>query len=133
MNVQPYLFFDGKCEEALDFYKQTIGAEPKMLMRFKDAPDQSMVSPGFYDKIMHAQVQIGDTAVLMSDGRCLDKATFHGFALTINATSEAEADMLFGALSEGGQVTMPLAKTFFAARFGMLTDKFGVGWMVLAQ
>ncbi|HEY1980536.1 MAG TPA: VOC family protein [Xanthobacteraceae bacterium] len=133
MNVQPYLFFDGKCEEALDFYKQAVGAEPKMLMRFKDAPDQSMVSPGAHDKIMHATVQIGDTAVLMSDGRCLDKASFHGFALTINATSEAEADRLFGALSEGGQVTMPLAKTFFSPRFGMLTDKFGVGWMVIVQ
>jgi PhnB protein len=133
MNVQPYLFFDGKCEEALDFYKQAVRAEPKMLMRFKDAPDQSMVSPGMHDKIMHATVQIGDTAVLMSDGRCLDKASFHGFALTINATSEAEADRLFGALSEGGEVTMPLAKTFFAPRFGMLTDKFGVGWMVIVQ
>ena len=133
MNVQPYLFFDGKCEEALDFYKQAVGAESKMLMRFKDAPDQSMVSPGSHDKIMHATVQIGDTAVLMSDGPCLDKASFHGFALTINATSEAEADRLFGALSEGGQVTMPLAKTFFSPRFGMLTDKFGVGWMVIVQ
>jgi PhnB protein len=133
MNVQPYLFFDGKCEEALDFYKQAVGAEPKMLMRLKDAPDQSMVLPGMHDKIMHATVQIGDTAVLMSDGRCLDKASFHGFALTINATSEAEADRLFAALSEGGQVTMPLAKTFFSPRFGMLTDKFGVGWMVIVQ
>ena len=133
MNVQPYLIFDGKCEEALDFYKQAVGAEPKTLLRFKDAPDQSMVSPGSHDKIMHAHVQIGDTAVLMSDGHCLGKASFQGFALTINATSETEADKLFGALSEGGQVTMPLAKTFFAARFGMLTDKFGVGWMVIVQ
>src|ERR1700678_616487 len=133
MNLQPYLFFDGKCEEALDFYKQAVGAEPKMLMRFKDSPDQSMVSPGSHDKIMHAQVQIGDTAVLMSDGRCLGKPNFQGFALTINAKNEAEAGKLFGALSDGGQVTMPLAKTFFAKRFGMLTDKFGAGWMVLAQ
>jgi PhnB protein len=133
MNLQPYLFFDGKCEEALDFYKQAVGAEPKTLLRFKDAPDQSMVSPGSNDKIMHAHVQIGDTAVLMSDGRCLGKASFQGFALTINATSETEADKLFGALSEGGQVTMPLAKTFFSPRFGMLTDKFGVGWMVIVQ
>jgi PhnB protein len=133
MNVQPYLFFDGKCEEALDFYKQTVGAEPKMLMRFKNAPDQSMITPGAEEKVMHAQVQIGDTTVLMSDGRCLGKPNFQGFALTINATSEAEADKLFGALSEGGQVTMPLAKTFFSPRFGMLTDKFGVGWMVIVQ
>ena len=133
MNLQPYLFFDGKCEEALDFYKQTLGAEPKMLMRFKNAPDQSMITPGAEEKVMHAQVQIGDTTVLMSDGRCLGKPNFQGFALTINAKSEAEADKMFGALSEGGQVTMPLAKTFFSPRFGMLTDKFGVGWMVLVQ
>jgi PhnB protein len=133
MNLQPYLFFDGKCEEALDFYKQAVGAEPKMLMRFKNAPDQSMVSPGSDDKIMHAQVQIGDTTVLMSDGRCLGKPNFQGFALTISAKSEAEADKLFGALSDGGQVTMPLAKTFFSPRFGMLTDRFGVGWMVIVQ
>jgi PhnB protein len=133
MNLQPYLFFDGKCEEALDFYKQAVGAEPKMLMRFKNAPDQSMVSPGSDDKIMHARVQIGDTTVLMSDGRCLGKPNFQGFALTISAKSEAEADKLFGALGEGGQVTMPLAKTFFSPRFGMLTDKFGVGWMVIVQ
>jgi PhnB protein len=133
MNLQPYLFFDGKCEEALDFYKQAVGAEPKMLMRFKNAPDQSMVLPGSDDKIMHAQVQIGDTTVLMSDGRCLGKPNFQGFALTISAKSEAEADKLFGALSDGGQVTMPLAKTFFSPRFGMLTDRFGVGWMVIVQ
>jgi PhnB protein len=133
MNLQPYLFFDGKCEEALDFYKQTVGAEPKMLMRFKNAPDQSMITPGAEEKVMHAQVQIGDTTVLMSDGRCLGKPNFQGFALTITANSEAEADKLFGALSAGGQVTMPLAKTFFSPRFGMLTDKFGVGWMVLVQ
>src|ERR1700761_2025743 len=103
MNLQPYLFFDGKCEEALDFYKQTLGAEPTMLMRFKNAPDQSMISPGAEEKVMHAQVQIGDTTVLMSDGRCLGKPNFQGFALTINATSEAEGDKLFGALSAGGQ------------------------------
>jgi PhnB protein len=131
MNVQPYVFFDGRCEEALDFYKKAIGAEPKMLMRFKEAPDQSMVSPGAENKIMHAAVQIGDATVLMSDGGCLGKPNFQGFALTISARNEAEADKLFAALSEGGQVTMPLAKTFFSPRFGMLADKFGVGWMVL--
>jgi PhnB protein len=131
MNVQPYVFFDGRCEEALDFYKKAIGAEPKMLMRFKEAPDQSMISPGSHDKIMHAEVRIGDATVLMSDGRCQGKPNFQGFALTILAKTEAEADKTFAALGEGGQVTMPLAKTFFAPRFGMLADKFGVGWMVL--
>jgi PhnB protein len=131
VQVQPYLFFDGRCDEALEFYKKTIGADVKMLMRFKDAPDQSMITPGAENKIMHAQVQIGDTTVLASDGRCLGKPNFQGFALTIMAKSEAEADKLFAALGDGGQVTMPLAKTFFSPRFGMLADKFGVGWMVL--
>ena len=131
MSVQPYLFFDGKCDEALTFYKSAVGAEPKMLMRFKEAPDQSMVSPGSADKVMHAQVQIGDATVLMSDGRCAGKTDFKGFALTISAKSENEADKTFDALAAGGQVTMPMSKTFFSQRFGMLTDKFGVQWMVI--
>ena len=131
MHVQPYLFFDGRCDEALEFYKKTLGAEPTMLMRFRDAPDQSMISPGSADKVMHGQVKIGDTTVLMSDGRCLGKPNFQGFALTVHAKDEAEADKLFAALGEGGQVTMPLAKTFFSRKFGMLADKFSVGWMVI--
>ena len=131
MNVQPYLFFDGKCDEALAFYKSAVGAEPKMLMRFKEAPDQSMVSPGSADKVMHAQVQIGDATVLMSDGRCTGNTNFKGFALTIAVRNESEADKTFNALAVGGQVTMPMCKTFFSPRFGMLNDKFGVGWMVL--
>jgi PhnB protein len=131
MNLQPYLFFDGKCDEALDFYKKAVGAEPKMLMRFSQAPDQSMVSPGSENKVMHAQVQIGDTAVLMSDGRCTGNTNFQGFALTLTAKTENEADKTFNALADGGKVTMPMGKTFFSPRFGMLTDKFGVGWMVL--
>ncbi|HXX51272.1 MAG TPA: VOC family protein [Xanthobacteraceae bacterium] len=131
MNLQPYLFFDGKCDEALDFYKKAVGAQTKMLMRFNQAPDQSMITPGSENKVMHAQVQIGDTTVLMSDGRCSGNTNFQGFALTITANTEAEADKIFGALAGGGKVTMPMAKTFFSPRFGMLTDKFGVGWMVL--
>jgi PhnB protein len=102
-----------------------------MLMRFKEAPDQSMVSPGSADKVMHAQVQIGDATVLMSDGRCTGNTNFRGFALTIAVRNENEADKTFNALAAGGQVTMPMGKTFFSPRFGMLTDRFGVGWMVL--
>jgi PhnB protein len=124
MQVQPYLFFNGRCDEALDFYKKAVGAAPKMLMRFK-------VSPGSEDKVMHAAVDIGDTTVLMSDGRCTGQANFQGFSLVVSAASETEGDRIFGALGEGGQVTMPMAKAFFAKRFGMLTDKFGVGWMVI--
>ena len=102
-----------------------------MLMRFKDAPDQSMITRGVENKVMHAQVRIGDATVLMSDGRCTGTMNFQGFALTITAKTEAEANKLFTALADGGQVTMPMAKTFFSPRFGMLTDKFGVGWIIL--
>jgi len=131
MNVQPYLFFDGRCDEALDFYQKAVGAKVGMLMRFKDAPDQSMVAPGSQDKVMHAQMQIGTTTVLASDGRCLGKPNFQGFSLAVSADTDAEAEKIFNALADGGRVTMPMAKTFFSPRFGMLTDKFGVGWMVL--
>lgn len=131
MLVQPYLNFDGRCEEALEFYKKAIGAEVGMLMHFRDAPDKSMITPGNENKVMHSQVQLGDSTVLMSDGRCTGKANFHGVALSISAKTEAEADKIFNGLAEGGQVQMPLGKTFFSPRFGMLADKFGVGWMVV--
>jgi PhnB protein len=133
MQVQPYLFFDGRCEEALEFYKKAIDAKVEMLMRFKDAPDQSMISPGSHDKVMHGAVRVGDSQVLVSDGRCLGKPEFQGFALTITAPDAAEGERRFNALAEGGQVQMPLAETFFASRFGMLADKFGVGWMIIVE
>jgi len=131
MQVQPYLFFDGRCDGALEFYKNAVGAKVGMLMRFKDAPDQSMISPGSHDKVMHAQFEVGDTKVLASDGRNTGQPKFDGFALAISANSEADANRMFAALVDGGQVTMPLAKTFFSPRFGMLSDKFGVHWMIL--
>ncbi len=131
MHVQPYLMFDGRCDEAIDFYKKAIGAEVGMLMRWKDSPDKSMCSPGNEDKVMHAQFKVGDTTIMASDGRCTGKPDFKGFALTINAEDEVEADRLFSALADGGQVQMPMAKTFFSPRFGMVGDKFGVGWMVI--
>jgi PhnB protein len=115
MNLQPYLFFDGKCDEALDFYKKAVGAEPKMLMRFSQAPDQSMVSPGSENKVMHAQVQIGDTTVLMSDGRCTGNTNFQGFALAIRANTESEADKTFNALADGGKVTIRFARSMRAS------------------
>lgn len=131
MQVQPYLFFDGKCEEALDFYKRTLGAKVTMMMKFKEAPDQSMVSPGSENKVMHSAVQIGNTTVMASDGHCNGKPTFEGFSLSVDAANDAEAKRIFTALAEGGQVRMPMDKTFFASSFGMLADKFGVGWMVI--
>jgi PhnB protein len=133
MKIQPYLFFDGRCEEAIEFYKKAVGATVEMMMRFKQAPDQSMISPGSAEKVMHAAIHIGEAVVLASDGRNTGHPEFKGFALTIYAKDESEADKLFAALGEGGKVTMPMDKTFFAKRFGMLADKFGVGWMVIVQ
>ncbi len=131
MHVQPYLFFDGRCEEAIEFYKQAVGAKVEMLMRFRDNPDKSMCTPGSEDKVMHASFKIGDTAVMGSDGRNTGNPKFEGFALTIAGKDEAEVDRLFNALADGGSVTMALSKTFFSPRFGMLIDKFGVHWMLL--
>ena len=133
MQVQPYLFFDGRCEEALEFYRRALGAEVTMLMRFKDSPEpheHGMVPPGAGDKVMHASFRIGDTEVMASDGQCAGRPSFQGFALSVTARDEADADRRFAALAEGGQVQMPLAKTFFAARFGMVADRFGVSWMI---
>jgi PhnB protein len=131
MQVQPYLFFDGRCDEAIEFYRRALGAEVQMLMRFKEGPDQSHTPPGSGDKVMHACMRIGETAVMASDGRCTGQPNFDGFALSIEAPNEAEADRMFAALAEGGQVQLPLSKTFFAKRFGMAADRFGVKWMVI--
>jgi PhnB protein len=129
--LTPYLFFDGRCEEAIEFYKKTLGAEVQMMMRFKDGPDQTMCAPGNEDKVMHACVSIAGTPVMMSDGRAQNKPRFEGFALSVDARDEADAERLFGALAQDGQVQMPLAETFFAKRFGMTADRFGVSWMVI--
>jgi PhnB protein len=131
MQVQPYLDFNGRCDEALEFYQKAIGAKVGMLMRFKDAPDKSMITPGNENKVMHAQFQVGDTTVMASDGRSTGSANFHGIMLSISADSAAAADKLFAGLADGGQVHMPLGKTFFSPRFGMVADKFGVGWMIV--
>jgi PhnB protein len=136
MQVQPYLFFDGRCEEALGFYRSALGAEVTGLMRFKDCPEPQqpgMVPPGAEDKVMHVSFRIGDTTVMGADGRCLGQANFQGFALTLTARDDAEADRLFASLAEGGKVQMPMAKTFFSSRFGMVADRFGVGWMILVE
>jgi PhnB protein len=130
MQVQPYLSFEGRCEEAINFYKTAVGAEVIMMMRFKESPDQSMMTPGTGDKVMHAALRIGDSTVLASDGRCVGKANFQGISLSLTVANEAEAQRVFNALANGGQVQMPLAKTFFSPAFGMAADKFGVPWMV---
>jgi len=131
MHVQPYLNFDGRCDEALEFYKKAIGAKVGVLMRWKDSPDKTMCTPENANKVMHSQFDIGDTTVMASDGRNSGQPNFHGIALTISANSEAQVDKIFAGLADGGQVQMPLGRTFFSPRFGMVADKFGVGWMIL--
>jgi len=133
MQIQPYLSFEGRADEAIEFYKKAIGAKVDMLMRFKEAPDQSMVTPENKDKVMHAALRAGDTQLLISDGRCTGGANFHGIALALSAATEGDAERIFNALAEGGKVNMPLAKTFFSPKFGMVADKFGVGWMVMVS
>jgi PhnB protein len=133
MQVQPYLFFDGRCEEAIEFYRGAVGAEVTMLMRFKDSPappTEGCMPPGAENKVMHASLRIGDATVLASDGRCTGQPNFQGFALSLTARDEAEAERMFAVLGNGGQVQMPMTKTFFSPRFGMLADRFGVSWMV---
>jgi PhnB protein len=134
MQVQPYLIFEGRCEEAIEFYKKALGAKVEILMRYKDAPEApppGMCAPGSENKVMHATLKIGEATVMASDGRMQDKAAFRGFSLSLDARDEAHAKQLFSALSDGGQVMMPLGKTFFAKAFGMLADRFGVNWMVI--
>jgi PhnB protein len=137
--IQPYLFFEGRTEEALDFYKRTIGAQVEMLMRFKDAPADAPRSDdpgcrppaGAENKVMHCSFKVGDSVVMASDGMCTGKPQFGGFGLSLPAKDEAEVNRLFKALSDGGQVITPVSKTFFSSAFGMVADKFGVMWMII--
>jgi len=130
MQIQPYLSFEGKCEEAINFYRTALGAQVEMLMRFKEAPDQSMMTPGSGDKVMHASLKIGEATVFASDGRCMGKANFSGISLSLTPSSESDAKRFFNALADGGQVQVPLSKTFFSPAFGVVADKFGVPWMI---
>ena len=132
MQVTPYLMLDGRCEEAIEFYKKAVGAEVGMLMRFQDAPPGSCAA-GAENKVMHVAFKIGDTTLMASDGNNAGKPEFKGISLSINAKNEAEADRMFKALGDSGQVQMPMDKTFFAKRFGMVADKFGVSWMIIAE
>jgi PhnB protein len=145
MQVQAYLFFDGRCEEAIEFYRTALGANVDMIMRFEDNPDLKEAPenfkhdascmpppPGSAEKIMHASFRIGETTIMASDGNCTGKPVFQGVSLSITVPGDAKAHELFGKLAEGGQIQMPLEKTFFASSFGMVTDRFGVNWMIVA-
>jgi PhnB protein len=132
MRIEPYLFFNGRCEEAVEFYKKALGAEVLMMMRFKESPEPpppGTVPAGWDDKIMHTSLRIGNGNVMATDS-CTEGGNFQGFSLSLTAADEADARKKFTALAEGGQVQMPLGKTFWSPCFGMVADRFGVGWMV---
>jgi PhnB protein len=135
MRVQPYLFFDGRCEEALTFYQTALGAEILSMMRFKESPlpeESGVRPPGSDDKIMNASLRMGDSVLMVSDGRCGGNPEFKGVSLSITLHDAAEANRIFAALAQGGEVLMPMTETFFAQRFGMVADRFGLSWLVLA-
>ena len=138
VEVHPYVMFNGRCEEAIEFYKKAVGAQVLMMMRFKDAPDSAkqpgMVPPGSENKVMHARIQVGESFVMASDGRCDGKqANYEGITLSLTAPNTNEAGRLFNGLADGGKVLMPLGQTFFSPAFGMLADRFGVNWMVYVE
>ncbi|HEX5471444.1 MAG TPA: VOC family protein [Lacipirellulaceae bacterium] len=136
MSIEPYLNFDGRCEEAIEFYRKALGAEVMMLMRYKENPEPpqpGMVAPGTEEKIMHAGLRIQGSTIMASDGYCKGEPNFKGITLTLTVADVAAADRTFAALSDGGKVQMPLTKTFFSPRFGMLADRFGVPWMIIVQ
>jgi PhnB protein len=133
MRVEPYLMFSGRCEEAIAFYKQAIGAQTTMVMRFDESPDKNHpmpLPPNWGQKIMHCAIKVGDTIVLASDGMSEEPVSYAGVSLSITADNEAQVKRLFDALSQGGKVFMPPSKTFWSPCFGMTSDKFGVNWMV---
>jgi PhnB protein len=133
MQIQPYLFFNGRCEEAIEFYRKALGATVEMMMRFKESPDPmppGMLAPGSENKVMHATLRIGGAVLMASDGMGAGALEFKGFSLSIDAADVAGADRMFNALADGGKVSMPIGKTFWSPHFGMVTDRFGVGWMV---
>lgn len=136
MTVEPYLFFEGRCEEALRFYEKALGAKIGMVMKYKDSPDkppEGMLPPNSGEKVMHSEMQVGESRVFCSDGGCTGKSTSGDFSLSLCVKTTEEVDKLFNALADGGQVTMPPVQTFFSPRFGMVQDKFGVNWMVLVE
>ena len=133
MLVQPYLNFNGRCDEALGFYQKALGAKVEMLMRFADSPDPvppGMIPPGSEQKVMHSSFRVGDSVLMATDGGCTEATAFQGITLSISVKNAEEADRVWNALAEGGTVQMPIGKTFWSPRFGMLTDRFGVAWMI---
>lgn len=133
MRVQPYLSFEGRCEEALEFYRRAVGAEVTALVRFSESPDPASVPPGTADKVMHSSFRIGESELGATDGECTGSGSFTGISLTLTGKDDAGTARLFDALADGGKVEMPLTPTFFSSSFGMLSDRFGVRWMLMTE
>jgi PhnB protein len=136
METHPYLFFNGRCDEAIEFYKAALGAKLEMLLRYKDCPEPPTAGPfppQMLDRVMHAALRIGDSTVNLSDGQCTGDPVFSGFNLSVTVCSDADADRFITSLADGGKISMPPGRTFFSTRFGMVTDRFGMGWIVLVQ
>lgn len=136
MNVTPYLFFDGRCEDAIAFYRSVFGAELKMLMRFRESPDpipEGMLPPGHEDKVMHAELRVGESVIMMSDGSRAEAPKFAGFSLAYSVPDVETAERLFATLAHDGEVQMPMAETFWSPRYGAVVDRFGVSWMIMAE
>jgi PhnB protein len=132
VRVEPYLYFQGRCEEAIEFYRRAIDADGEVVARFGDMPE-SQAPPGAGAKVAHAVLRFGDTTVLASDGPGGGGAEFNGFSLSLTASDDADAERLFAALADGGRIQVPMASTPFASRLGLVADRFGVPWMVVSQ
>lgn len=142
MQVQTYLFFNGRCEEALGFYREKLGAEMISMTRFKDMPQDESAPPSencpgptseLAEKIMHAEFRLGDVTLFASDGMEQSDPKFEGFSITMSVAKDDEAKRFFDLLAEEGAIIMPLTPMFFASLFGIVTDKFGVSWMILSK
>ncbi|MCD9458941.1 VOC family protein [Marinibactrum halimedae] len=130
MRIESYLFFNGHCEEAINFYRKTLGARVSLLVRFRDNPDKSAYPPGAENKIMHAMVSVDGNTIMMSDGACDGDLHFTGISISLTLKDDLRAERIFNGLSDGGQVQMPFVETFWAEKFGLVTDRFGVSWMI---
>jgi len=133
MPIQAYVNYNGRCDEAIAFYKQALGAEVEMVMRFRESPDpcpEGMLPADWNDKVMHSSMRIGDSVLMASDGMSSTPPKYDGITLSLQAKTTDEADRLFNALAQGGEVVMPIGPTFWSPKFGMVKDRFGVPWMI---
>lgn len=133
MLVEPYLFFNGRCEEAIECYRRIFGSPAAELMRYQDSPEPPPMPlpPDWGPKIMHGALRIGDTLVMASDGCSAEPAPFAGFSLSVTMPNAEAAALAFERLAEGGDIRMPLGATFFSPCFGMVADRFGICWMLI--